>query len=89
MPGPAAEHVTISKALTLEGEDRELVTVDGSGSGNVIYVSANYVTIRGLTVTNGTTGIYLIANWSIHHVTIDDAVVSDNTGDGISAGQSN
>jgi parallel beta-helix repeat protein len=87
--GTYSEHVTISKALTLEGEDREVVIVDGSGLGRVIYVTANNVTIRGLTVTNGQDGIYLIPNWRIHHVTIDDVVVSDNTHIGIEAGHSN
>lgn len=86
--GIYAEHVTIGKPLTLEGEDRELAIVDGGGSGRVIYVTANNVTIRSLTATNGDWGIYLIPNWRIHHVIMDDLVVTDHTKEGISAGHS-
>ncbi len=36
------EHVTIDKSLTLQGENRDTTIIDGSGSGNVIYTTANY-----------------------------------------------
>jgi parallel beta-helix repeat protein len=83
--GTYYEHVTIDKSLTLQGEDRNTTIVDGSGSGNVIYVTANYVTICGLTATNGGYGIYLIPNWSIHHITVTDVVIDLNSQVGFSA----
>jgi parallel beta-helix repeat protein len=83
------EHVIINKSLTLQGEDRETTIIDGGGSGDVIYVSANYVTVVGVTVRNGYNGIYLIPNWAIHHFTFRDGVVTSNTFVGIQAGHSN
>jgi parallel beta-helix repeat protein len=83
--GTYFEHVTIDKSLTLQGEDRNTTIVDGSESGNVIYVTANYVTICGLTATNGEYGIYLISNWSIHHITIRDVIITLNSQRGFQA----
>ena len=86
--GTYYEHVTIDKSLTLQGEDRETTTIDGSGTGDVIYVPANYVTISGFTVTNGDNGIRLIPNWAIHHVTIRDVIITSNATEGIEAAHS-
>jgi len=83
--GTYYEHVTINKSLTLQGENRGTTIVDGSGSGDVIYVTANNVTISGVTVTNGENGISLIANSEIHHVTIQDVIATSNAKRGISA----
>ena len=77
--GTYYEHVTIDKSLTLQGEDRETTIIDGGGSGKVIYVTANHVTISGLTVTNGENGIHLIPNWSIHHITVRDVIITSNS----------
>jgi len=76
--GTYYENVTIDKSLTLQGEDRNTTIINGGGTGNVIYISANYVTIQGLTATNGEFGIYLIPNWSIHHVIVKDCIVTLN-----------
>lgn len=86
--GTYYEHVTIGKSLTLQGEDRDTTIIDGSGSGSVVYITANYVTISGLTVTNGEYGIHFIANWRIHHVTIRDAIITSNDKRGIYAAHS-
>ena len=76
--GTYYEHITIGESLTLQGEDRDTTVIDGNGSGNVIYVTANYVTISGLTIANGEHGINLIPNWAIHHITIRDAIITSN-----------
>ena len=78
--GTYYEHVTISKSLTLQGEDRDTTVIDGNGSGNVIYMTANYVTISGFNVTNGENGIHLIGNWAINHITIRDVKITSNSG---------
>jgi len=78
--GTYYEHVTVSKSLTLQGENRDHTVIDGSGSGNVIYVTANYVTISGFKVTNGEYGIHLIGNWAINHITIRDVIITSNSG---------
>ncbi|MBT6997432.1 MAG: hypothetical protein HN955_03230 [Prolixibacteraceae bacterium] len=76
--GTYYEYVTINKSLTLQGEDRETTIIDGSGSGQVIYVTANDITISGLTVANGEIGIKSIPNYSINHVTIKDVIITLN-----------
>ena len=60
--GTYREHVTVDKQLDLIGESRENVIVDGSGSGNVVYVSVNDVSIDTFTMTNGFYGIYLLSS---------------------------
>lgn len=78
--GTYYEHVTISKSLTLQGEDRGTTVIDGNGSGNVVYMTTNYVTISGFNVTNGEYGIHLIGNWAINHITITDVIITSNSG---------
>lgn len=48
--GTYYEHVLINKSLSLVGEDRDLTVVDGNGTGNVISINANNVTVEGFTV---------------------------------------
>jgi len=73
------ENLTIGKALTLRGEDRDATIINGGGSGNVVYASADYVTIEGLTLANGEHGIELIADLTIDHFTIRNSKVRGNT----------
>ena len=47
--GTYTENVTINKALTLTGESRAGVIVDGGGSGDVINITAAGVTLSSLT----------------------------------------
>lgn len=51
--GTYYEHVVIDKSLTLQGEGRDMTTIDGGGDGVVIHLEADHVTIAGLTVING------------------------------------
>jgi len=57
--GTYCEHVVIRKQLDLVGESKENVIIDGSGSGNIVRVSANGVSIDTFAITNGGCGIYL------------------------------
>ncbi|MFQ6061113.1 MAG: nitrous oxide reductase family maturation protein NosD, partial [Thermoplasmata archaeon] len=65
--GTYHEHVIVNKPLSLIGEDRDRTIVDGSGSGDVVNVTVDWVNITGFVVTNsgqegGDAGIEL------HHV---------------------
>ena len=67
--GTYIENVVVNKSLTLRGEDRTTTIIDGGGSGHVIKVTANAVTISDFTVRNsdnyyGGAGIYLSSGFS-------------------------
>lgn len=47
------EHIEIKKSITLLGEDKYTTIIDGNKSGDVIFVSADDVTISGFTIKNG------------------------------------
>lgn len=46
------EHVIIDQSITLVGEDRDTTIIDGNGTGPIIDIAANYVTISNFTVRN-------------------------------------
>jgi parallel beta-helix repeat protein len=50
--GTYYEHVVVDKTVSLLGENRETTIIDGSRTGNVVVVTADKVTIEGLTVQN-------------------------------------
>jgi len=49
---PYYEHVQINKRVNLIGEDKDTTVIDGSGVDDVIYVSADEVSMTGFTVEN-------------------------------------
>jgi len=59
--GTYYENVEITKeGITLQGEDMSAVVIDGGGSGDCISLrNAHYVTIKGFTIQNASSGIKL------------------------------
>jgi parallel beta-helix repeat protein len=55
--GTYDENVNVNKSVTIIGNGTITTIVDGGGSGDVFNVTAVNVTIMGLNVTNGDTGI--------------------------------
>ena len=51
--GTYHENVVVNKTVSLVGENRETTIIDGGALGSVMYVMADNVTIKGLTITNG------------------------------------
>ncbi len=51
------EHLTIDKKITLIGEDKGNTIIDGGGTGEIISITGDNVTIRGFTIQNGEYGI--------------------------------
>jgi len=49
--GTYNENVVVDKTINLTGEDRETTIVDGSGTGDIFYVSANWANITAFTIT--------------------------------------
>jgi len=58
-PGEYHEEVSIEKAITLKGRDRDSTIIDGSGRGKCIEVSGDHTVISELTLRNGDFGLYL------------------------------
>jgi parallel beta-helix repeat protein len=56
--GTYYEHLTITKSITLKGENKETTIIDGEGSGKVLYISGDNVSITGFTIQNGEYSIY-------------------------------
>ena len=81
--GVYTENIFIGKPLTLQGEDRETVIVDGGGSGDVVHITASDVSMTGLTVRNGNNGIVIRSSLPIDHITLDDLIITSNTNHGI------
>lgn len=57
--GTYYENVVVHKTLSLIGDNRTSIIIDGRGRDNVVYVKANNVVISGFTVQNGNRGIWL------------------------------
>jgi len=51
--GAYYEHVNISKSIFLLGESRNTTIIDGSGTGPVVTLSANNVSVANFTIRNG------------------------------------
>jgi parallel beta-helix repeat protein len=47
---PYVENIVVNKSISLVGEDRDFTTIESSGVGNVINVTANNVKITGFTI---------------------------------------
>jgi nitrous oxidase accessory protein len=67
---PYYEHVIVNKSIYLIGENKNTTVIDGEGSGDVILLSAEAITITGFTVQHsGDTpkvdaGLEVRTNWS-------------------------
>jgi parallel beta-helix repeat protein len=52
------EHLIINKSITLVGEDEDKTFIDGEGTGIVVYITGEDVSITGFTIQNGEYGIF-------------------------------
>ncbi|HRY52714.1 MAG TPA: right-handed parallel beta-helix repeat-containing protein [Candidatus Portnoybacteria bacterium] len=57
MAGTYTENLTISKSITILGEDKTTTIIDGNGSGAVVKITANDVALKNFTVQNSGTDI--------------------------------
>jgi len=73
--GTYYESIVITKTIEIKGSSKGNVILDGSGSGNVVQVTADNVTIHYFTIKNSTYGIRLSSssNNTIKDNTIRDA----------------
>jgi len=81
--GTYYENVVVDKTIDLIGEDRNETIIDGGGVGDVVYVTADTVTVNGFTIQNSGigsehAGICIINN----NILISNNIISNNE-DGI------
>ena len=81
--GVYTENIILGKSLTLQGEDRRATIIDGSGHASTIQITASHVHLNGLTIKNGLDGINLTSNLPVHHLTVQDCVVTENARQGM------
>jgi len=78
--GTYYENIVIDKTISLVGRDRNNTIIDGSGTGDGIYISADWVSIKNLTVKHCWNGIVFISS---SDSTVDNCVILDNSGIGL------
>jgi parallel beta-helix repeat protein len=61
---PYYENLIVNKSINLIGGDRDTTIIDGNNSGQVVTVSADWVTISGFTIRNGETGIHIDSDYN-------------------------
>ena len=54
--GTYYENIVIDKSINLIGEDRDTTIIDGGGSGTVVFILADRVTVCGFTIQNSGDG---------------------------------
>lgn len=74
--GTYAEHVTLSKSLSLIGADKTTTIIDGTGSGVVLTITSSDVLFKDFTVKNSGTDIN--ANAGIVLVGVGNCTVENN-----------
>ena len=78
--GTFTEHVTIDRDVTMRGEGEDRTIVDGSSSGTVVTITSGTVTIKGVTIQNGSAAAPL-GGGGIRNdgtLTIQDSTISSN-----------
>jgi parallel beta-helix repeat protein len=89
--GTYIENVIVNKTINLTGEDRESTIIDGGGSGDVVYVSKDWVNITRFCIQNsgsdytGDAGLDIHSNFN----TIFFNKIISNNGEGINIESSN
>jgi len=75
------ENIIINKLINLIGENKDITFINGSGSGSVITVNADFISISGFTIQNSGTEYYKFdsgININSNNNTINDNIFIDN-----------
>lgn len=59
------EHVLLTKKVTLIGESRDQTKIDGGGTGNVIKIQADSVTLTQFSLQHGGIGVYIVSSSNV------------------------
>ena len=75
--GTYYENIIIDVSITLIGEDKETTIIDGGGNGDVVFISADEVTISGFTLRNSGSGEWPDV-WAGIEVDSASNIITDN-----------
>ena len=87
--GTYYENVIVNKTVSLIGENKESTIIDGNGTGTVVYITADNVTVSGFTIQR--CGIiwskFIFPEYGIrlrgHNCNLTDNIIANNDGTGI------
>jgi len=78
--GSYYENVVVDKTINLKGEKRDSTIIDGNGISDVVYISADNVTIKNFTIKNsGNSGRDAGIEIQANHANISNNIIYDNT----------
>ncbi|MFO7618762.1 MAG: PKD domain-containing protein [Thermoplasmata archaeon] len=82
--GTYLENVLVNKRLTIIGNGSANTTIDGSGTGNTVQITANWVNLTGFTLMGSGNDSWADAGLSLH--TSNNCTISDVNSSGNSLG---
>ncbi|MCJ7719484.1 right-handed parallel beta-helix repeat-containing protein, partial [Candidatus Bathyarchaeota archaeon] len=74
LAGTYYEHVVANKSISLVGAGGNATIIDGNGTGNIVFLSANDTTVSGFTLMNGDTGVWIAGS----NCTVENNIVTAN-----------
>jgi hypothetical protein len=77
------ENVVVDKSINLVGENKYSTYIDGGGSGNVLYLTTDCITITGFTIHNGGGGITTMLIPKETYINISGNIIINNLYGGI------
>jgi parallel beta-helix repeat protein len=86
--GTYYENLIVNKTINLTGENKNTTIIDGSGSGDVVIISSNWVNMSELKITNGGDGMGLdfVSNCKISNCNVSNMM---DVGIGLGSSTSN
>jgi parallel beta-helix repeat protein len=80
---PYKENITISKSLTIQGENKHTTIIDGShGSGHSFQIDTDNVTLTSFTIQNTGVGICIggVGGTASHNIVTDTIILNSSVG---------
>jgi parallel beta-helix repeat protein len=80
---PYKENITISKSLTIQGENKQTTIIDGSyGSGLSFHIYSDNVTVTRFTIQNTGTAVYIggVGETASHNIITDNIILNSHSG---------
>jgi len=72
------EHIVVNKSVSLIGQDSATTVIDGNGTGTVVKITADNVTISSFTIRNGGSSGHGIHLYRVSQCNISTNVLSNN-----------